>query len=57
MGPERERARRYAQCGFGDMSALQRLMLRQVDYVFCNFATTTSQCVNTKLLKSIGNLW
>ena len=57
MGPERERARRYAQCGFGDMSALQRLMLLQVDCVFCNFATTTSKCVNMKLLKSIGNLW
>ena len=57
MGPDRERARRYAQCGFGDMSALQRAMLRQVDCVFCNFAITTSKCVNIKLLKSMGNLW
>ena len=57
MGPDRERARRYAQCGFEDMSALQRSMLRQVDCVFCNFAITTSKCVNTKLLKSIGDLW
>ena len=57
MGPDRERARRYAQCGFGDMSALQRSMLRQVDRVVCNFAITTSNCVDMKLLKSIWNLW
>ncbi len=57
MGPERERAIRYAQCGFADMSALKRFMLLQVDCVFCNFAITTSKCVNLKLLKSIGNLW
>ncbi len=57
MGPERERARRYVQCGFGDMSAIQRSMLRQVDRVVCNFAITTPKCVNMKLLKSIGNLW
>ena len=57
MGPKKERARRYALCGFGDMSALQRSMLLQVDCVFGNFATTMSKCVNMKLLKSIGNCW
>jgi hypothetical protein len=57
MGPERERAIRYAQCGFADMSALKRFMLLQVDCVFCNFAITISKCVNLKLLKSIGKLW
>ena len=57
MGPEKERTRRYAQCGFGDMSALQRAMLRQVGCVVCNFAVTISNCVITKLLKSIGDLW
>ena len=57
MGPEKVRAKRYVQCGFGDMSALQRSILRQVDCVVCNFAITTSKRVNTKLSKSIGNLW
>ena len=56
MGPEKERARRYAQCGFGDMSGFQRFMLRQVDGVFCTFAITTSKCVSMKLLKSNWNL-
>ena len=46
--PETERAKRCAQCGFVDMSVLQRFMLRQVRYIVYNFAKGMSGGVNIK---------
>ena len=51
MRPESERAKRYAQCHFVDMSALERFMLGIGRCVFYNFAKTTSSGVNIKQLK------
>ena len=56
MGPETERAKRYVQCGFVDMGALERFMLGQVGCVFYNFAKMMSNNVNIKQAKHIGNL-
>jgi len=51
MGSETGRAKRYAQYGFEDMSALERFMLRELGCKFCNFANATSSCANIKTLK------
>ena len=53
MCPESGRAIRYAQCHFGDIGALERLMLRQVGCIFCNRTNATSSCVNLKQWKSL----
>ena len=55
--PETERARRYAQCGFVDMGALKRSMLRRVRCVFCNVAEMTSSGANAKSIGNIRNMW
>ena len=42
MGPEVGREKRYAQCHFVDISAIERFMLRQVGCIFSNFVKATS---------------
>ena len=56
MGWEMGRAKRYAQCHFVDISAIERFMLRQVGCIFGDFAKTTSNSVNIKQSKIIGNM-
>ena len=56
MGREMGRAKRYAQWHFVDISAIERFMLRQVGCIFCNCAKTTSNSVNIKQSKNIGNM-
>ena len=57
MGPEMGRAKRYAQCHFVDMSALQRFMLGQVRCVLYNYAKPMSTGANIKTYKNIGNMY
>ena len=56
MGSETGRAKRYAQCHFEDIDTLERLMLRQVGCIFCNFAKTTSNNVNITQSKNVWNM-
>ena len=52
MRPEVGRARRYAQCVFVDRSAFKRIMSKQRDIFFCNFAKLKPSCANIKTLKN-----
>ena len=51
MGPELGRAKRYAQCHFVHIGALEHFMLRQVVCIFYNFAKAPSSSANIKTLK------
>ena len=56
MGPELGRAKRYAQCHFVHIGALEHFMLRQVVCIFYKFAKAPSSSANIKTLKYIGNM-
>ena len=51
MDPELGRAKRYAQCHFVHISALEHFMLRQVLCIFYNFAKAPQSSANIKTLK------
>ena len=51
MGPDMGRQKRYAQCDFVDISALERFMLRQVVCMFYNFAKAPPNSANINTLK------
>ena len=51
MGPELGRAKRYAQCHFVYIGALERVMLRQVVCISYKFAKAPSSNANIKTLK------
>ena len=53
MGPEVGREKRYAQCHFVVISALEGSMLRRVGFMFCNFAKTTPNNVNIKQAQNV----
>ena len=52
MRPEVGRARRYAQCVFVDRSAFKRIMSKQRDIFFGNFAKLKPSCANIKTFKN-----
>ena len=52
MGPEVRREKRYAQCPFVDMRALQRFMLDHVRLGFYNFAKPKTIDANMNSLKN-----
>ena len=56
MHPEKEGAKRYAQCGFVDIGGFERFKSQQVRCMFCNVAKTTSSDDNIKSMKIIGNI-
>ena len=56
MCPQTGRAKRYAQCGFVDMSGRKRVMWQQVRGMFCDFAKTASNDDNTKSMKIVRNI-
>ena len=51
MGPELGRAKRYAQCHFVHIGALEHFMLRQVVCIFHKFAKAPRSSANIKTLK------
>ena len=51
MGPELGRAKRYSQCHFLNIGALEHFMLRQVVCIFYNFAKAPSSSANIKTFK------
>ena len=51
MRPESERDRRYAQCHFVRIGALEHFMLRRIVCIFHNFAKAPSSSANIKTLK------
>ena len=51
MGPDMGRQKRYGQCHFVDISALERFMLRQVVCMFYNFVKAPPNSANIKTLK------
>ena len=51
MGPELGRAKRYAQCHFVHIGALERFMLRQVVCNFFNFVKARPNSANMETLK------
>ena len=51
MESELGRAKRYAQCHFVHISALEHFMLRQILCIFYNFAKAPQSSANIKTLK------
>ena len=56
MSPESERAKRYAQCVFVDMSAFKHGMSQQRVNFVCNFAKLKPSGANIKTLKDTENV-
>ena len=56
MWPRSERAKRYAQCHFVDMSVLKASCSNKSVALFYNFAKTTSSGVNIKQCTNVGNM-
>ena len=56
MGPEMGRAKRYAQCGLVDMSALKRNTFGDVCKIVCNSFEVTPIFANIKAMKNVFDM-